>query len=1549
MQASTDVAAAAAGLGIEHVVTVHTEDEATEALGSTGAQQNATLFLIPQSHDGLANTFSALYAVPESPTRVVYFLEPGGRALAHDAVTTRLVRVAQGLAAIGMALEGDAVVSEVHSWMNRCNASAHVDVLNANRNLLQALEPLVWKSHTTQLREADEATHRVALAATSLLSKVIATPRESIDLGPGEWGAFPPTGNDGLLHRIAVANCANQTADLDFIAGRTAANNVLRAVGETLLDNILLRNAVLSDQCSVTGGKDRRSRVYKHLGTQKKTILRILEDAGLDISHTDVKPVPMSPFRQDDYDRIKLLGAKNVVFNYTMDAKGPTPAGGRELSWQNWKLTTADVDPLAVLDLVASGRFANECFYLKDIDGTNDCKGVFVRRELFEYLRDCQEFHVRGQKFTRESADCTLLNNESDVGANCITWVTTIGGFVVRLKLYLKLVQELESAAVRDSQGQHIWDWNTCGDNKLAESIAATEETGMTRAEITVYFDRNPDGSSPPFDKAHLQLKGSQMGPLHWIRALTQEAVNIVPPKLVYYCPHRTTIANWVKNMHHSLVVYHTEYDVGLVVYGYNGLTKKLSCFPITQSFDLYSSYIMQLMTVADLPIDAIAVHGGRIDGVEHKRTSDRLGRQRTTMVFPRVLPQRMPEWVATKLGRKYEYDKDSPRQVPPRFPHWQDAEVDEPVVETDNVAAIYFSRLHRTSKSLLTEDDGDNAGPSEQNTHNDDMGDDETYIKGEARVGREVEYDDVRDADADETCDDTAAVHVELDPEGVTDQAVGDNEAMDGDDDRRSSITRIMQKRGVEDGHMVVETARFHRFAAASGKPLVTRFPPTTGISTTLCVNPVPKVPRLPREDATSAQQREREEAVARAEETIEANAAVATQRLLRSGFLAPPEVEGGQPSDVAGLYTEVPTMPFRAAGALHRYDLVQTKSWLTLQTQSIRPARTFTSYDAWPKRPRGRSNWIAYGKWFTDVMAVRTRKNSAERIDQLKKAAVERAGLGELHAHSLATREFAERISAMQTKSLACLEPGDHMLLAMLSNRQRPTSTTPPRHVLLVQHPVGVDGAFRRVTYASNGAIDIAMRQHRDALQHLASDYNGRTLVSRAGVRAGEPIGVLTRDPGGSGGKKRGRMQEGETSNDAPQHTRPVVEVGLKVDTVAVLDSKAHIAQATADALKAEHARQVSINTTERAPLAPLAPLPVKLNDVKKFNYHFPPASHKNGVTVHVQRFTRASYRGRKEAPIIEVAVVGQEPPKPVVIWAPQSVAKLFDEDGVKSGALLVVHEIHADGNVKFTLRYDVDDWVPPRRVEYEKLVPLHKGCHDQQGEPIGIITVDSVRTTENRNGGAGIVVRDADGKLWRFKRHDRATQLFTLEKGHRIDVAAWKPLDPVASSPIAPISTADASTSAAASTEANNAAIDTSTNTANDMSIDTANGTANGTNEHAAAPPPAAEASTSYMPSCSYDDCAPDSKRQRGHSTSSNASQEDVCDDEASDDDDSSYVSAVWTEDDEDSTFEMSDGEFERMYLTKEARAMSVDEQEQALAQWRARRLQSQQLIM
>ena len=178
-------------------------------------------------------------------------------------------------------------------------------------------------------------------------------------------------------------------------------------------------------------------------------------------------------------------------------------------------------------------------YFLKDIDITMDYVGSFDKYELVEYLTTYEGFREEGDG---DKADRVIVDNDSMVGRNCLTFMETIDGFTTRQKIYNKMVQMLECKSVRSNIGCHWKDWICQTGTRLATARDKATDRGLTRAEVTFYVD-----NSIPSD--------------NFIDSVLQKIVQYVPTSLVYSTSYASTWKAYCDQFKHSLVCIDRSYD----------------------------------------------------------------------------------------------------------------------------------------------------------------------------------------------------------------------------------------------------------------------------------------------------------------------------------------------------------------------------------------------------------------------------------------------------------------------------------------------------------------------------------------------------------------------------------------------------------------------------------------------------------------------------------------------------------------------------------------------------------------------------------------------------------------------------------------------------------------------------------------------------------------------------------------------------------------------------------------------------------------------------
>ena len=200
--------------------------------------------------------------------------------------------------------------------------------------------------------------------------------------------------------------------------------------------------------------------------------------------------------------------------------------------YQEYKIACPNIEYAAVMKFLRDAEYNRVGYFLKDIDITLDYVGSFDKYELVDYLTKEEGFQ---QESDTEQADRVIVDNDSTVGRNCLTFMETIGGITTRQKIYNKMVQMLECKSVRSIIGCHWKDWVCQTGTRLANARDKAKDRGLTRAEITFYMDK-----SIPNDE--------------FIDTVLRKIVQYVPTSLVFSTSYASTWKAYCSAFKHSLV-----------------------------------------------------------------------------------------------------------------------------------------------------------------------------------------------------------------------------------------------------------------------------------------------------------------------------------------------------------------------------------------------------------------------------------------------------------------------------------------------------------------------------------------------------------------------------------------------------------------------------------------------------------------------------------------------------------------------------------------------------------------------------------------------------------------------------------------------------------------------------------------------------------------------------------------------------------------------------------------------------------------------------------
>jgi len=423
-----------------------------------------------------------------------------------------------------------------------------------------------------------------------------------IELTPGQWLASKNLAVDTFMHHVAGLNATTTTGFLNYFHGARRLNKELEPITNPYCDNFLVRFLVPDYQ--VTPAKRKHGKKTWQSGiseSAKNAVVETLKAAGI---------TPSGPTRFVQ----GLIEAKNIPSTIDKDslcyATDPTQVA-KTYYWQSVKVACSNTALQSVLEFVRSGALAEKKAWVRDIDITKDCRGVFLKDEAIHEMVKSGNFMKSGDAYLagtwRDSllrAACIILN-DTKVGKYCLTWrqmsKTKEGEFDTRNKGYNKLVFMLEKGVSSMPWGSNIAELLKQVRSRLDRAKENTVAHGFTRIEISIYFDdcRKYDPRT-----AHLSVPEH----VETCDGLLNEAAGSIPKKCVLQCPHRTLIRNWVMNQTETLLVVDSIEDKAFLCWGYNELTGS-AAGNFINNWSSMAKHTLMCNTLANLPTRVITIH----------------------------------------------------------------------------------------------------------------------------------------------------------------------------------------------------------------------------------------------------------------------------------------------------------------------------------------------------------------------------------------------------------------------------------------------------------------------------------------------------------------------------------------------------------------------------------------------------------------------------------------------------------------------------------------------------------------------------------------------------------------------------------------------------------------------------------------------------------------------------------------------------------------------------------------------------------------------------
>ena len=347
--------------------------------------------------------------------------------------------------------------------------------------------------------------------------------------------------NTAVLEALICANALNRTGDLNYNENGKLDGVGFEKVSEKFIDNFVFCNIVPDYNTKKIKGNRARN---MFVASQNKTIRDLLAVNGF------IKP------------NVKAIGMDEVeVCKEEMLENIPDANKNKEATKyyeQKFKIACPNMDYATVMNFLRNVDYNGYGFFLKDVDVTIDYAGSFDKYECINHLTSFEDFREQGSMQNGEEYPRTVVDNDKEVGMNCLTWMESIDGIKTRQKIYNKMVQMLETKSVRSSVGSHWKDWVCQTDTRLAEARDKAKDRGLTRAEVTFYIQ-----DEIPNDE--------------FIEDVLERIVKYIPKDMVYSTSFATTWKTYCDSFKHSLVCVDRSKDIAIIVYSYNETTGNIS------------------------------------------------------------------------------------------------------------------------------------------------------------------------------------------------------------------------------------------------------------------------------------------------------------------------------------------------------------------------------------------------------------------------------------------------------------------------------------------------------------------------------------------------------------------------------------------------------------------------------------------------------------------------------------------------------------------------------------------------------------------------------------------------------------------------------------------------------------------------------------------------------------------------------------------------------------------------------------------------------------
>jgi hypothetical protein len=561
----------------------------------------------------------------------------------------RLYRMLSGMEPEGAMAEHLSTVQEAHSALFNPSSKTSQQTLYGPRALKKA--PTLGKRPAEESTSTEAPTSGGTLSAEDEMKIKLAEDNGVVVIKLGDRNSLPEmTMKDQpvekLMRTLATSSLAQDSAYLNWTNGASKGTDGLKAVTPSFADNVVVRFPVPSTLITFkTEEESGNQRIYTH---QKQAVLRIREQ--MDLYHfrgnADVGGCKITAVRcvQMSKDRVEELMGSGRLHADFIPGFQTEMLKAKDLTWfwQEVKITAQDCALKDVICFAADPRHLRKGLYIRDFDVTCDCKGIFRKDEIIKHLTETLGWKTADMTFTWDDfyydRTPTVILNDEKVGLSCVTWYQDVtlpsGGKVsMRGKIYLKLVHQIECKSNRSGMGNNEYNWITQRFDRLASARDLTQETGLTRVELTFYFDdkspmtayKSVPGGDLCTPIAEVNPEGSPEASTFMEAQIKKVIDDIIPGSLIYKSTHELMAQEWTKSLKNGVVICDTWYDKGMVAFSVNSLTKKVSSQPVFSNFSKKIDFAISMLATTPIVDVGLIYRGGEYRAPKKKEKRPKL------------------------------------------------------------------------------------------------------------------------------------------------------------------------------------------------------------------------------------------------------------------------------------------------------------------------------------------------------------------------------------------------------------------------------------------------------------------------------------------------------------------------------------------------------------------------------------------------------------------------------------------------------------------------------------------------------------------------------------------------------------------------------------------------------------------------------------------------------------------------------------------------------------------------------------------------------------